>query len=81
MAPNDTRMKIDGYVSADTIDKPSDSSIGDGDGDEENECDGEEQLLVPPLNFAPVDYGVFRSGFPDSTNFSFLQSLGLRSVL
>ncbi|XWS19350.1 hypothetical protein CRYUN_Cryun31cG0007900 [Craigia yunnanensis] len=42
--------------------------------------DGEE-LFVPPLNFAMVDNGVFRSGFPDSANFSFLQSLGLRSII
>ncbi|MBA0778400.1 hypothetical protein Gotri_006267, partial [Gossypium trilobum] len=42
--------------------------------------DGEE-LFVPPLNFAMVDDGVFRSGFPDSANFSFLRSLGLRSII
>lgn len=40
-----------------------------------------EGLLVPPLNFAMVDYGVFRSGFPDTANFSFLQTLGLRSII
>lgn len=40
-----------------------------------------EELLVPPLNFAIVDKGVFRSGFPDVANFSFLQTLTLRSVL
>ncbi|XWS18156.1 hypothetical protein CRYUN_Cryun32bG0018000 [Craigia yunnanensis] len=28
-----------------------------------------------------VDNGVFRSGFPDSANFSFLQSLGLSSII
>ncbi|URD89417.1 Tyrosine phosphatase family [Musa troglodytarum] len=38
-------------------------------------------VLVPPLNFAMVDYGVFRSGFPDAANFSFLRALHLRSVL
>lgn len=43
--------------------------------------DGEEQLFIPPLNFAMVDNGVFRSGFPDIANFSFLQSLGLRSII
>ncbi|KAH9749715.1 Tyrosine-protein phosphatase DSP1 [Citrus sinensis] len=42
--------------------------------------DGEE-LFVPPFNFAIVDNGIFRSGFPDSANFSFLKSLGLRSVI
>ncbi|XP_074584181.1 inositol diphosphatase DSP1-like [Curcuma longa] len=40
-----------------------------------------EALLVPPLNFAMVDYGVYRSGFPDDNNFRFLRSLHLRSVL
>ncbi|XP_010543000.1 PREDICTED: probable tyrosine-protein phosphatase At1g05000 isoform X2 [Tarenaya hassleriana] len=42
---------------------------------------GEELNLIPPLNFAMVDNGIFRSGFPDSANFSFLQTLGLRSVI
>ena len=41
----------------------------------------EEELLVPPLNFAMVDCGVFRSGFPGPPNFTFLQSLGIRSVV
>ncbi|TMW91742.1 hypothetical protein EJD97_013953 [Solanum chilense] len=40
-----------------------------------------EGLLVPPLNFAMVDYGVFRSGFPDTANFAFLQTLDLRSII
>ncbi|KAK9151546.1 hypothetical protein Syun_009855 [Stephania yunnanensis] len=43
--------------------------------------DGEEELLVPPLNFAMVDNGVFRSGFPDTSNFKFLKTLGLRSII
>ncbi|XP_009626948.1 inositol diphosphatase DSP1-like [Nicotiana tomentosiformis] len=43
--------------------------------------DATEGLLVPPLNFSMVDYGVFRSGFPDIANFSFLQTLGLRSII
>lgn len=47
---------------------------------EDGERDGEE-LLVPPLNFAMVDNGVFRSGFPDSANFGFLKSLELRSIM
>ncbi|XP_042944978.1 probable tyrosine-protein phosphatase DSP4 isoform X2 [Carya illinoinensis] len=42
---------------------------------------GGDELLVPPLNFAMVDNGVFRSGFPDSANFGFLKSLGLRSII
>ncbi|CAA2955041.1 probable tyrosine- phosphatase At1g05000 isoform X2 [Olea europaea subsp. europaea] len=43
--------------------------------------ESEELLFVPPLNFAMVDYGVFRSGFPDSPNFPFLKTLGLRSII
>nr|ACF83997.1 unknown [Zea mays] len=41
----------------------------------------EELLLVPPLNFAMVDHGVYRSGFPDASNLPFLETLRLRSVL
>ncbi|KAM6572562.1 hypothetical protein CsatA_016642 [Cannabis sativa] len=53
---------------------------------EEDDCDsGElvegEGLFIPPLNFSMVDNGIFRSGFPDSANFSFLQTLGLRSII
>uniref|UniRef100_A0A0D9XB34 diphosphoinositol-polyphosphate diphosphatase n=1 Tax=Leersia perrieri TaxID=77586 RepID=A0A0D9XB34_9ORYZ len=44
----------------------------------EQEQDG---LLVPPLNFAMVDHGVYRSGFPDLSNLPFLHTLRLRSVL
>ncbi|CAM0943839.1 unnamed protein product [Alopecurus aequalis] len=40
-----------------------------------------ESPLVPPLNFAMVHDGVFRSGFPDAANFRFLRSLNLRSVV
>ncbi|KAK9285260.1 hypothetical protein L1049_024450 [Liquidambar formosana] len=47
---------------------------------EDLEREGED-LFVPPLNFAMVDNGIFRSGFPDSANFSFLQTLGLRSII
>lgn len=44
-------------------------------------AEGGEELFVPPLNFAMVDHGVFRSGFPDTANFSFLETLKLRSIL
>ncbi|XWS47382.1 hypothetical protein CRYUN_Cryun14cG0147600 [Craigia yunnanensis] len=42
---------------------------------------GDDLNLIPPLNFAMVDNGIFRSGFPDSANFSFLQTLNLRSII
>ncbi|GAB2232709.1 hypothetical protein Drorol1_Dr00011756 [Drosera rotundifolia] len=38
-------------------------------------------LFIPNLNFAMVDNGMFRSGFPDNDNFTFLKSLGLRSIV
>ncbi|KAL3521905.1 hypothetical protein ACH5RR_014739 [Cinchona calisaya] len=40
-----------------------------------------DDLLAPPLNFSMVDYGVYRSGFPDYANFPFLRTLGLRSII
>ncbi|ESW13651.1 hypothetical protein PHAVU_008G214300 [Phaseolus vulgaris] len=45
-----------------------------------DKLDGED-LFIPPLNFAMVDNGIFRSGFPEPANFSFLQTLGLRSII
>ncbi|KAJ4830650.1 putative tyrosine-protein phosphatase dsp4 [Turnera subulata] len=47
----------------------------------EEEAEAGEVRFVPPLNFAMVDNGIFRSGFPDSANFTFLKSLALRSVI
>lgn len=44
-------------------------------------ADDADEIFVPPLNFAMVDNGIFRSGFPDSANFGFLKSLRLRSVM
>ncbi|KAH0462643.1 hypothetical protein IEQ34_010218 [Dendrobium chrysotoxum] len=41
----------------------------------------EEEVVARPLNFAVVETGVFRSGFPEAGNFSFLRSLRLRSVV
>ncbi|CAN1843414.1 Tyrosine-protein phosphatase DSP1, partial [Linum perenne] len=43
--------------------------------------DDHELNLLPPLNFSMVDNGIFRSGFPNSTNFSFVKTLGLRSII
>ncbi|CAM9189383.1 unnamed protein product [Ascophyllum nodosum] len=40
-----------------------------------------ENMVVPPLNFARVSDGVFRSGYPIACNFRFLGRLGLRSIL
>lgn len=46
-----------------------------------NDVHVDDQFFVPPLNFSMVDYGVFRSGFPQPSNFTFLHSLGLRSII
>ena len=48
---------------------------------EDEEGSTREKLLIPPLNFAMVAKGVYRSGFPNTKNFSFLRKLGLKSIL
>ncbi|XP_062220435.1 probable tyrosine-protein phosphatase DSP2 isoform X2 [Phragmites australis] len=47
----------------------------------DDEAEAEAEGLVPPLNFAKVDDGIFRSGLPDAANFRFLLSLNLRSIV
>jgi tyrosine-protein phosphatase SIW14 len=44
---------------------------------------GEEaqEVLTPPENFAMVDSGIYRSGFPTKKNFAFLRELGIRTVV
>lgn len=37
--------------------------------------------FIPPLNFAMVEKGVYRSGFPNHANFPFLKTLKLRSII
>lgn len=37
--------------------------------------------MIPPENFCMVEPGIYRSGFPVKKNFSFLQRLGLRTIL
>ncbi|XP_050234573.1 tyrosine-protein phosphatase DSP3-like [Mercurialis annua] len=49
---------------------------------ESEERNNDDVLLEPPPNFSAVEAGViFRSSFPQPSNFSFLQSLNLRSVI
>lgn len=45
------------------------------------EVSADELNLIPPLNFSMVHNGIFRSGFPEVSNFSFLKTLGLRSIM
>ena len=40
-----------------------------------------EESLNPPINFAMVEEGIYRSGFPKATNFRFLKTLKLRSIM
>ena len=37
--------------------------------------------LVPPLNFAMVAPGVYRSGYPNKRNYPFLKKLELKTIL
>ncbi|KAM7276338.1 hypothetical protein ACFE04_018204 [Oxalis oulophora] len=66
---------------------PPPSSFQDTDEEEEDCCGGggggggDDVSYIPPLNFSMVDNGIFRSGFPDSANFSFLKTLGLRTII
>ncbi|KAI9102027.1 protein-tyrosine phosphatase [Phlyctochytrium arcticum] len=39
------------------------------------------RLLVPPLNFAIVAPGVYRSGYPNWKNLPFLRTLKLKSIM
>uniref|UniRef100_A0ACD5ZEA8 Uncharacterized protein n=1 Tax=Avena sativa TaxID=4498 RepID=A0ACD5ZEA8_AVESA len=55
---------------------PTTSCVPGYDDDEESPSP-----LVPPLNFAMVHDGVFRSGFPGAASFRFLASLNLRSIV
>ncbi|GAB9476460.1 hypothetical protein Gpo141_00013525 [Globisporangium polare] len=44
--------------------------------------DSEYEELIPPENFAMIEKGLYRSGFPKKKNFAFLKKcLGLRSIL
>ncbi|XP_027086883.2 inositol diphosphatase DSP1-like isoform X2 [Coffea arabica] len=62
--------------------QPFPAAEADNSPQEKNSFDSPgEELLAPPLNFSMVDYGVFRSGFPEPANFSFLRTLGLRSII
>lgn len=38
-------------------------------------------VVVPPINFAMVAPGVYRSGHPNKKNFGFLRGLGLKGIM
>lgn len=37
--------------------------------------------LIPPINFAPVENGVYRSGQPSAINLEFLRELHLKTIV
>ncbi|XP_047328716.1 tyrosine-protein phosphatase DSP5-like [Impatiens glandulifera] len=42
---------------------------------------GKREELVPPINFSMVEEGIYRSGFPQESNFGFLKNLNLKSIV
>ncbi|KAI3783753.1 hypothetical protein L1987_42839 [Smallanthus sonchifolius] len=52
----------------------------DRDGDIDSDS-GAGKSTVPPINFANVEDRVYRSGFPQPSNFPFLETLQLRSII
>ncbi|KAK4769601.1 hypothetical protein SAY86_027751 [Trapa natans] len=45
------------------------------------ESQGGGATLSPPLNFSMVAECIYRSGFPQPSNFAFLETLDLRSII
>ncbi|TKY52037.1 tyrosine-protein phosphatase [Spatholobus suberectus] len=41
----------------------------------------EDEVVVAPTNFSMVEEGIYRSSFPRSSNFSFIETLNLRSII
>lgn len=46
-----------------------------------NDENGKEIMFVPPINFSNVEDRIYRCGFPQPSNFSFLETLHLKSVM
>lgn len=38
-------------------------------------------MYFPPVNFGPVEEGLYRSGLPSEINYPFLERLGLRTII
>lgn len=38
-------------------------------------------VLVPPLNFAQVEAGIYRSGYPNKKNYEFLKKIKLKTII
>ena len=41
----------------------------------------DQPLFIPPMNFAMVQKGIYRSGYPNQKNHKFLSKLQLKSIL
>jgi len=41
----------------------------------------QDPTLIPPLNFAMLVPGIYRSGFPNKKNFGFLEKLGIKTIV
>jgi tyrosine-protein phosphatase SIW14 len=65
-------------LSGSVVTIPKDTNQIERDEEEEEEP---ERMFIPPLNFAMVAKGVYRSGYPNPKNFPFLKKLGLKSIL
>lgn len=48
---------------------------------DEDEEEGAEWCLVPPLRFATVEEDLYRGGYPTLRNFTFFLSLGIKGIL
>jgi len=59
----------------------SDVTSEDEDSDGENVSCVVEEVFIPPVNFAMVEKGIYRSGYPSERNFDFLKKLQLKSIL
>ncbi|KAH7421830.1 hypothetical protein KP509_13G077400 [Ceratopteris richardii] len=76
-APGDSMTEEDDDEETPSPPTPTGELLNGGDAYEVEE----ERLLIPPLNFSMVDEGVYRSGYPHPSNFTFLHTLRLRSIV
>ena len=85
---NDFAGKTEEETEYDDNDDDEEEEDDDDDDDDEDEDEADRilmlhtrSLLIPPLNFAMVDEGVYRSGYPHKSNIPFLRTLKLRSIV
>ncbi|XP_010683382.1 tyrosine-protein phosphatase DSP3-like [Beta vulgaris subsp. vulgaris] len=48
---------------------------------QKDENKDEEDVMNPPINFSMVEEGLYRSGFPEPSNFGYLKTLNLKSII